>query len=334
MSRDAIIFGNGLGMALDPDHFALQNAIERVGKNHLEAKFREIVSHSAGRTDETLPVSEDELERLHLIVNSCEYLQMIFPEKVDSILTEYGLKLPKVIQRFMHAVATDLFEYCGKLPNAFTKRLIESIKKNNHNIITLNYDGLLYKEFINEGVCKGFDGNLVDGILDGGFKPENLERRYGKTFGLYLHLHGSPLFYGSDIVRKYNINGIDKDSEKEHKHIVLTHVNQKMSVIEKSNILKSYWDSLPYCLREAEEVHLFGYSGYDIHLNESIMNTCHDKQVNIIEWSGSVEKPGHDGKIYRDRFWNNKLSRCNKIKVIHLDNILEGPYTETKFLDC
>lgn len=47
MDRKLIIFGNGLGMALDPKHFSLQRALQDVWdeKDFLFAKQKELIEH-------------------------------------------------------------------------------------------------------------------------------------------------------------------------------------------------------------------------------------------------------------------------------------------------
>jgi hypothetical protein len=72
--------------------------------------------------------------------------------------------------------------------------LINFVSSTKSHVATLNYDKLLYEEFINAGICSGFSGQLVDGFTSSGFDSSNLVRLYGRNFGYYMHLHGSPLF--------------------------------------------------------------------------------------------------------------------------------------------
>ena len=51
--------------------------------------------------------------------------------------------------------------------------VIDFIKNTKSHVATLNYDKLLYDEFIKEEICKGYSGYLVDGFYDTGFQIDD-----------------------------------------------------------------------------------------------------------------------------------------------------------------
>lgn len=184
--------------------------------------------------------------------------------------------------------------------------------------VGLNYDSLLYGPFCQDKICYGYDGHLVDGVLNSGFDIENLQRKYDKTFNYYLHLHGSPLFINDEdqIIRKMSVNSLSEhDFQNGYgNHIVLTHVKHKPSIISSSQILMAYWRYLSFVLNEVEEVILFGYSGEDKHLNE-LLRVYKDKvKFRVIEWDGSGTKET------RNSYWNETLK--TQVRLVQLDSIL------------
>lgn len=107
----------------------------------------------------------------------------------------------------------------------------------------------------------------------------------------------------------------------EKSHIVLTHVEHKPLIIESSNILSEYWRRFGKALDEAEKVVLFGYSGCDTHLNDTLHLHCQGKLIHIIEWHGNRDSAS------RQQYWKSKLKDCS-VRLRQLDNILE--FTEWK----
>ena len=88
-----------------------------------------------------------------------------------------------------------------------------------------------------------------------------------------------------------------------NKHLVLTHIKHKPSVITASYyILSIYWRYLTFALTEVEEVILFGYSGLDKHLNELLKMYSKTKIFKVIEWNDTSATMSQ-----RQQFWNNKL---------------------------
>jgi hypothetical protein len=315
MNRKIIIFGNGIGMALDPVHFSLTNALNDVWdmQSVLVDSQKELIGKSIGRTGS--PSGEDELDTLHLAVTACTTLNNISSDRVH-LLSGDGKNFPVMVARYIHKVATRLHNFDGALPEKFVEKLVEFIKDTKSHVATLNYDKLIYSSFIENGVFNGYCGDLVDGMIDAGFDPDNLERLYGKNFGYYLHLHGSPLFINSNgLIKKMNRDNLTIQDDRIGKHIVLTHVKHKPEVIAASGVLSAYWGYLRFALSEVDEIILFGYSGIDEHLNELIKPYTKKVKVKIVEWSGSGTKS------IRETFWKEKLG--NNVSISQHDDILD-----------
>lgn len=214
----------------------------------------------------------------------------------------------------MHKVATKLHNYNGALPKIFEDKLVAFIRETRSHVATLNYDKLLYNSFIDNDILSGYEGYLVDGMLGRGFSSDAMERRAGRVFGYYLHLHGSPLFVNrhGEIVklsRQEMLVGRTEASE----HIVLTHVKHKPSVIAASDVLSAYWDYLRFALSEVEEIILFGYSGLDNHLNSLLRPYLNATTLRVVEWSGAGEK------IDRESYWQSIFGK--NVTVVRLNNI-------------
>lgn len=305
MARKLLIFGNGLGMAIDHSHFSLTKALNTVWKDDSlwsSTVHRDLIENCIPSNQ--CPVSEDDLDKLYLVSTSCDYLDEIpYTNTGEHWLSNYGHEFTNSVQEYIHTVSSYLFDSTNSLPASFKDPLIDFIKDTKSHVATLNYDKLLYEAFINAGICNGFNGQLIDGFLSSGFDKSNLVRKYGNRFGYYMHLHGSPLF--KDINNKtYKLNTSDISTENifGSKHIVLTHIPHKPSVITASKVLSTYWNYLIFSLSEVDEIILFGYSGCDTHLNEILKIHANSKTKRIVEWDG---EPFTDQQ--RQDFWNNKL---------------------------
>ncbi|MFP1872111.1 hypothetical protein ACLEDV_09135 [Lonsdalea quercina] len=315
MARKLLIFGNGLGMALDHEHFSLAAALEEIWNrpNFLKDEQKTLIEQCLQRRG--APTGEHELDTLHQAITYCKALRQIGKGDVHW-LTKYGLDFPDITAIYIHKVATRLHNYDGILPLEFERNLIQFIINTSSHVATLNYDRLLYNSFIENDIFNGYSGHLVDGILDKGFSSEALERRYGNNFGYYLHLHGSPLFFNDgQRVMKLSRPQLTLDQDVASEHIVLTHIKRKPSVIAASHVLSTYWDYLQFALSESEEIILFGYSGCDDHLNILLRPYLDSKRLRVIEWSGA----GEQGK--RETYWQKILGQG--ISVIRFDNITD-----------
>ncbi|MDE1244183.1 SIR2 family protein [Vibrio aestuarianus] len=313
MTRKLLIFGNGLGMALDQNHFSLAAALEEIWNRDgfLTEEQKRLIERCLGRGG--APEGEYELDTLHQAITHCKALNRIGGGDVHW-LNQEGQEFPEITATYIHKVATRLHNYNGELPQLFEERLVQFIKDSRSHVATLNYDKLLYSAFIDNNIFNGYRGYLVDGMLDQGFSSDALERRFGNRFGYYLHLHGSPLFVNrNNEVCKLPRQNLTVERNESSEHIVLTHVKHKTSVIAASHALSTYWDYLQFALSEAEEVILFGYSGFDKHLNILLRPYLSSKRVRVVEWEGADEQDA------RERYWRNELGHVNE--VIRLENI-------------
>ncbi|WP_374924107.1 hypothetical protein [Shewanella mangrovisoli] len=317
MARKLIITGNGLGMALNPEEFSLTTALASVWEEDhiLSGEDKSLIGQCIGHWSS--PRGEDELDKLHLSVTSCDLLESIAdPEQNIHWLSEVGRRFPIATRNYIHKVASYFHNVDESLPDFFIDPLVDFIKETKSHVATLNYDALLYEKFISNNIFNGYNGILVDGMLDRGFSESALERRYGNDFGYYMHLHGSPLFYDDDgVTRKLSRYYLNVNQQDFGRHIVLTHVKHKVSVINGSDLLAAYWRHLSFCLAESEEIILIGYSGLDTHLNRLVKPYANGKSVKVVEWSGV------DTREKRERFWRNQIS--SNVFLIHLDSILD-----------
>lgn len=319
MTRKTLVFGNGLGMALDQQHFSLARALEDVWNHprHLPGHQKTLVGRCVDNNGEA-PQGEDQLDTLHVVVAACNMLNKIGDEDVHWLSAE-GQQFPAAVAKYIHRVASDLHLYDGSLPHTFLGPLFDFIRETKSNIATLNYDRLLYGALIDAGFMNdGYRGYLVDGMIDGGFGAETLERRYGNDFGYYLHLHGSPLFYDDrrGAARKMTRDMLTMNSAEISNHIVLTHVIHKRSVIGASEVLSTYWDYLNDCCHEAEEIIVFGYSGGDVHLNNVLAAYARTAAIRVVEWRGAGTQ------LQREEYWAQIL-RTEHFNLVRMENVLD-----------
>lgn len=316
MPRKTLIFGNGLGMALDHEHFSLARALSDVWEHpgHVPENQKIMISRCINNNGQP-PEGEEQLDTLHLVVAACNTINLIGDNEVHW-LTEDGKNFPIAVAKYIHRVASNLHLYEGDLPNNFLHPLFDFLRQTNSNIATLNYDRLLYGALIDEGILSGYNGNLIDGMRDAGFSEENLTRRFGNNFGYYLHLHGSPLFYDRNgVTYKMTRDQLGMLSTRISNHIVLDHVKHKRSVIGSSYVLSTYWDYLLRCCHEAQEIIVFGYSGCDFHLNEALAAYAQSTSIRVVEWSGAGTTQN------REEFWR-KVLKTNEFDLDRLENIL------------
>lgn len=314
VARSILITGNGIGLALDQDFFSLQNGLESVWNNteHLSKDHKDLIlSAIEGTTDELPPSSEDQLDKLQVAIIATEFLSN-FEVSGTPWISEPAKELPVTFRKYIHEVALH-FQRSGKtLPDTFVGPLSEFIKSTKSHVVTLNYDNLLYDAFIREKILNGYSGTLIDGFWSSGFNEENLYRHNVNKHGWYMHLHGSPLFVEN---RKVMYQGRDFLDPEDKCHIVLTHVEHKPLIIGSSHILSAYWRRLEKAFEESEQIILFGYSGYDDHLNNRIKLRKEEKELVIVEWAGSgIEQE-------RKIFWESKTG-FNRFKLVQLENIL------------
>lgn len=304
-------------MTLDPQFFTLDRAIGEVWGNGdlLDSACKELICHCLPPGNNDRPHGESDLDTLQLALSASDFLAGLGGGQFHW-LTEEGQRFPRAIRKFFYQTAL-LFHMSGRtLPDAFLNGLCEYIQATRSHVATLNYDNLLYQPLIERQVLRGYDGALVDGFYNQGFKVENLERKFGRKFGYYLHLHGSPLFVNrGESILKLKQAELDLEADTISSHIVLTHVDHKHAVISASELLIAYWQRLLFSLSESEEIILFGYSGGDKHLNSLLKSSSPEKSVRVVEWEGA------GSQVERTSFWTTSLSR--DVTVVRLADILE-----------
>ena len=330
--RKTLIFGNGLGMALDKEFFRLDRSIQAVWEDQrvLDDTQRDLVSRCLPKPTNSPPALEDELEHLQIALDACESFASL-PRGSDKWLTEDAKAFPEAVRRFLYAVARGFFSADPKhqLPKKFLDPLIEFVRSTRSHVATLNYDCLLYTPMVEANLMGRYDTTtLVDGMLDKGFDPSNLERHEGRTFGYYLHLHGSPLYVEGRDGGRSKINKLHVQQVSENfppgagSHLVLTHFKHKRAVIDRSIVLSTYWDTLAEAIQESDEVLLIGCSGLDEHLNRLIKSAAQTR-IRVVEWSGSDDQP--QLRVVREGFWRDRLIRSSskpEFELIQLPSIL------------
>ncbi|MEC5080545.1 hypothetical protein [Xanthomonas oryzae] len=315
MARKTLIFGNGLGIALDPDFFSLDRAIGRVWDENtvLDDMTKNLVRFCLG-DDADRPHGEEDLDDLQLVVSACDFLSRTGGGEIHW-LSDHGKLFPDAVRKFLYQTSLCFHQRSFSLPLDFTGPLAAFLHATHSHVATLNYDNLLYQPMIESQVLSGYSGALVDGFLEAGFAEKNLERKFRRVFGYYMHLHGSPLFVdrGSQVVKLKQAD-LGDDDDITGSHIVLTHVKHKETVIAASPLLSCYWGKLANALAESEAVVLVGYSGCDNHLN-ALLRSSGTSAIRVVEWEGA----GHEGN--RQFFWNNLLGR--DIQLVRIASILE-----------
>jgi SIR2-like domain len=319
--RRVVLFGNGLGRALDNDAFDLGRAIQEVCADRSQLSEDELRCLAEFLDKEPCDgIDEPDLMKLHTAIFACDFLRTNARGQAE-ILTEQGARMPTVFGKFVHGVATNLASQNFQLPEPFTTALAAHIRQNLSHIATLNYDTLLYSALLSEGLFNGYQGHLVDGLTDAGYRHENLQAQGQNDFGLYLHLHGSPLVYESHgRIRKRQRGALQFQfaNNESGRHLVLTSVDYKTAVIEQSPLLASYWRWFAWALRglRNSELIVFGASANDTHLIRTVCNQLdRSNAIRVVEWSG---EPGD-----RQAFWEGHFEGQGPVRVVGLDDILE-----------
>lgn len=319
-----MIFGNGLGMALDHRHFSLTNAMADVWNSPtaLSATQKALISRCLGG-NESVPQFEAQLDPLYQVTSACRMLAHLNMSQGMNVhwLSPEGREFPLAVGNYIHKVATRLHQFDRSLPRTFVTPLINFVRSSKSHIATLNYDKLLYEAFLDSDLMlpNYRDTILVDGMLPRGFSKAALARHSNNDFGYYLHLHGSPLFFDDENgqILKRPRHDLNMLTTQDSNHIVLTHVNHKISVIAASLALSTYWEYLSRCLNESTHIIVFGYSGDDTHLNELISIHAQSKPILVIEWNGTNYTQAH-----RHTYWREKL-KARTLSLMHMENILD-----------
>ena len=347
MSFTTLIFGNGLGRAINNDFFALDKGIFKVwnqrGDLEISHDVKESILSCLPRVNgkrPKIPVSEEQLQLLHEIRNACRKIRDVEPASVEW-LSETFREFPESIEEFVAKVSYHFHTYPNlnqeKRHSVFVDGLSKFIKKYRSHIATLNYDNLLYQPLIDKEILKGWDGHLVDGFYrNKGFSNSHLVRRtHNKDMGWYLHLHGSPLFCDTDygIIKKitqYELPESFEISPLARRHVVLAHSQDKPQIIGESPILKTYWRYFSKALAQSTYIYIFGYGGGDNHLNKEIALWAEQRlELNKSITIKIVERKTSTDIDIRKNYWSKKFSTeefqvpVTNIKMQRLSNILD-----------
>lgn len=329
MVRKLVIFGNGLGRAINNDFFSLTRALNEAWTDEdiLSDAQRDLIRlclpENVIEDEENLaPQSEEELDKLQRVLAACDEIKSYQVPGHPTWLSEEGEAFPAAIRRYLHATASQFHINRPELPNNFFEPLRDWIIDSRSHIATLNYDSLLYSAFIGTRVFSGFSC-LIDGF-SGEFCSENLNRNRPNRQGYYLHLHGSPLFHTrpNGTLRKGSLSDIYRLMGTDSAHIVLTHVTHKQSVISASPILSEYWQRLEEAMSEVESLVIFGYGGADKHLNLLIQKHFAGKDVQIVERK-TAQRQTKEGAKQRRKEWRTMLGNGPKIISSFRDSILD-----------
>lgn len=336
MTNSLFLFGNGLGMSIDPNFYSIESGLNRAWDDSgLTDADKALIYQALGRQSENYnepPKSEDEFFNLQKIVTACDFIRQ-FEQKSDvTWLTPEGAKFPDAIGKFIFEVASTYMSKERDPPDNrtlkpdFAKGLIDFISEQGAHIVTLNYDDLLYDKINKSAISTSYV--IRDGFLKGRFDFATSEERHQNwdkcriNKSWFLHLHGSPLFQDDEKggQKKLTRPELREGADQSSRHIVLTHSSHKEEIIQSSRVLTTYWSKFLNLLRDCDNIILFGYSGCDFHINDAIRENCpEDAKIRIVGWDDP--KATHQDRC---EFFTEKLGRqINQCDIIPLGNIQE-----------
>ena len=186
--RTTIIFGNGLGMALEPNYFELKKALSYVWETSTELTGQHkalIKSALPEMAVDGYPESEEMLNELHVAIIATEILSGYETERV-AWLNDNSRDVPEAFKKFVHEVALYFHSSDKSLPIDFVSSLSSYIQQTKSHVGVLNYDNLLYDALCRTHILKGYSGTLIDGFLStSGFAAENMDRMTPKKLGWF-----------------------------------------------------------------------------------------------------------------------------------------------------
>lgn len=313
MSRKLIVVGNGLGRALDNRGFSLDHIMPKVWHEKLIRGERELIANFVPSIDMSEgPTEESRLINAQVALSASNILKSGFGESEARNLKHWFAKpaqhkdLKKALNKFTFEIARELDvtskEFSSSL-DSFWSGLKTHLENCKSHLATFNYDTSLYAKYLAD---KDF---LAKNLLRDCFKSGDLNPDFGEVQGirgLYLHLHGSPLFH--DKGKKRTRDKLDDHNPEERNHIILSDGALKPLLIAKSKILSLYWKRLEEILHpkirkstiaQVEEIILFGYGGGDDHLNRLIGKS--ECPVRVVERSEGRNIPD------REEWWTKAL---------------------------
>jgi len=321
-----ILIGNGLGMAIDPEHFKLESGLKHAWdklEKDQQDNIKKLITNGMKLTN------EEQLYEHYEAIQACLTFNRIEDLSKQKWLVPAAKKFPDYFRNFVANTAWYFYDYPieeiqkskKNLLNNFLDKLTNYVQNNYTHIATLNYDNLIYGKFRESDILKK---KLTDGFYTNtvGFQPMVFNSRPG----YYLHLHGSPLFYTdleSNICEQNIINKGSNRNEKNHlrEHIILCKTSLKPKLISNSFLLDSYWYFFTKALRQSKKLVLFGYSGNDLHVNKVIEKAKH-LQIVIVEYNAK-SKTIEDRRVFWARQLKKPMNYFNEQNLILLESILE-----------
>lgn len=339
------LFGNGLGMAIDPEAFNLRKIANELSEEEKYSTMNKFIKGNV-EAEDPLKLMQATAHGYHDILNIIENLGFSDANGNEFEQLNYHIKemvkskdfaVVKALNQFVNDLVKKIFNYnvpsCSKIVksfNSFMNNLWDLIAQMNStstkiHFTTLNYDSLIYESFVANKI------KLTDGFLPSGkghcFKARNLIQGllpHHDCIGLYLHLHGSPLFYsnkeGNEIYKHIKLELAYDEIEYDLRHIVLGSFKQRS--IQESSLLTTYWDVFYTALKWSKTVILFGYSGRDMHVNEAlhfwseyvdeVLKIFSDSEISekkrlvIVEWDGG-DNSEHEFCYDKLRFLEDKV---------------------------
>lgn len=321
--REVLIFGNGLGRAIDNEYFDLSRALKDAWDDNevLDDTGREMIRRCISPdalvdNEEIWPRGEHELDPLQKVVAACDLVRQFEREADDGWLTERGRKFPGAIRSFVHRAACYFHRFEGSLNEDFANSVLNHVIDSRSHIATLNYDDLLYRSLIGTPAFNGYSC-LIDGFV-GAFSSDNLDRHYPLKQAYYLHLHGSPIYItrGNGEIRKSSLSEIGSIVGHQNIHLVLTEVKHKPTIIASSPVLTEYWSRFDQALGEVEGVTIFGYGGQDNHLNALIRKHHNSIRIRVVHRSSDEPITTREDK------WKKRLG-SGDLEIVEIDNVLD-----------
>lgn len=323
-----ILVGNGINLATCENCFKLKEGMAYAwGK--IDKKLRDFIraiSQHKPDAEKQLRSIQDNIFTINKMRSINEKLHHLLKSELKEIKkfrADYNKYLTLIADYFFQQsiISLDAGKYSKLLDN------LENFIRENHSensrthIATLNYDAALYLGLLRKDILRDSydDTHLSDGFSGKKhnikFKEENLYRH--NSYGWYMHLHGSPLFYAiEDSTYKDHIEDYIGD-DKNRNHIIACCPSQKYETIFQSEILRTYIDCFKRAITEAKNIILIGYSGNDVHINDmlSLFSTEGSKLIVI------------DHKNRRE-YWEKKLKKFNHKDAFYevIPNILETDF--------
>ena len=302
MTNRLIIIGNGLGRAIDKNHFLLETALNAAWDSGVLAQQKKnALSRWAMLGAQGSPTTEEQFGRVFVVMREAWKLQE------NSLVSTVDLTEDD-IRSFCHKAACHFHEDAFSSADserrkvAFVDALQKHIASRKTSIATLNYDRLLYGSMVKAGLDDGFRGRKHPV-----FSPEALTEALRQGTPLYLHLHGSPLFLTEqkNRITKMRTVAIAKTSGSSQSNLILNNSYFKQVDIEASVLLKSYWHAYRALVAKANRIILFGYSGCDDHLNATINILGKGQVTRVVEFESKKRNPTDPQReIAQREYWD------------------------------